>query len=262
MLQLPAGQLVVGGLPLHWVLGGVVAVVAVVLLLAERARLARLVAQETAARQAAETRALAADLAKTEFMANMSHEIRTPINAVIGMTELLLGERLTGNQRDKVAVVDTSAHALLALVDDLLDLSRIDAGQLRLKPEDFRLKTLIDEVVRISSPRAAAKGLQLEVEIAPGTPGSLHADAARLRQVLLNLTSNAIKFTSVGQVRISARLEGARWPAGPCVSRWRIPASASRRGCSRGFSSPSCRPIPPPAGGSAAPGWGSRSARS
>jgi signal transduction histidine kinase/CheY-like chemotaxis protein/HPt (histidine-containing phosphotransfer) domain-containing protein len=205
---LQVGQ-VMGATSLPYVLALVVAGVAVVLLLAERARLARLVGQEKASREAAETRSLAAEATKTEFMANMSHEIRTPINAVIGMTELLLRENMPAAQREKVAVVDTSAHALLALVDDLLDLSRIDAGQLRLRPEDFRLKTLIDEVVRISSPRAAAKGLRLEVEIAPGTADALHADAARLRQVLLNLTSNAIKFTSEGQVRIAARVEGA-----------------------------------------------------
>jgi signal transduction histidine kinase/CheY-like chemotaxis protein/HPt (histidine-containing phosphotransfer) domain-containing protein len=208
MYFLQVGQ-VMGATSLPYVLALVVAGVAVVLLLAERARLARLVGQEKASREAAETRSLAADATKTEFMANMSHEIRTPINAVIGMTELLLRESMPAAQREKVAVVDTSAHALLALVDDLLDLSRIDAGQLRLRPEDFRLKTLIDEVVRISSPRAAAKGLRLEVEIAPGTADALHADAARLRQVLLNLTSNAIKFTSEGQVRIAARVEGA-----------------------------------------------------
>ena len=198
-----------GSASLQLILGGVVALVVVALLVAERSRLARVVAEEGAARKAAETRALAADLAKTEFMANMSHEIRTPINAVLGMTELLLRENLAPSLREKVAVVDTSAHALLALVDDLLDLSRIDAGQLRLRPEDFRLRNLLDEVVRICSPRAAAKGIRLEVEVAPGTLDTLHSDAGRLRQVLLNLTSNAIKFTSEGLVRIAARIEGA-----------------------------------------------------
>lgn len=197
-----------GSSSLQLILGGVVALVVVALLLAERSRLARVVAEESAARKAAETRALAADLAKTEFMASMSHEIRTPINAVIGMTELLLRENLAPSLTEKLAVVDTSAHALLALVEDLLDLSRIDAGQLRLRPEDFRLGTLLEEVVRICSPRAAAKGIRLEVEVAPGTLDTLHGDAARLRQVLLNLTSNAIKFTSEGMVRISARIEG------------------------------------------------------
>ena len=210
---LQVGQ-VMGATSLPYVLALVVAAVAIVLLLAERARLARQVQQEKASREAAETRSQAAEATKTEFMANMSHEIRTPINAVIGMTELLLRDSLAAQQRDKIAVVDTSAHALLALVDDLLDLSRIDAGQLRLRPEDFRLKTLIDEVVRISSPRASAKGLRLEVEIAAGTADALHADAARLRQVLLNLTSNAIKFTSEGQVRIAARVEGASLASG------------------------------------------------
>src|SRR5882724_1134429 len=172
-------------------------------------RTRRALTEEIRIRKRAEQEARAADLAKSEFLANMSHEIRTPMNGVIGMAELLLRSPLPAEQREQVEAISTSAEALLVLVDDILDLSKIEASRLELQDTDLELRVLVESILRLLTPRATAKGLALHCEIAPGVPERLRGDAARLRQVLLNLIGNAVKFTPAGTVAVRIEPEAA-----------------------------------------------------
>ena len=150
-----------------------------------------------------------ANLAKSEFLANMSHDIRTPMNGIIGMTDVLLNTRLSANQRDYVEIISRSSSALLALINNILDLSRIEAGRLPLEEGPLDLREVVEGVGQTLALQAQEKGVEMIVRYAPSTPRALVGDAGRLRQVVLNLAANAVKFTEEGHVVIDIAAVGA-----------------------------------------------------
>jgi signal transduction histidine kinase/CheY-like chemotaxis protein len=184
-----------------------VAVTLVLLAIAWIEVLRRRVRQQTADLRRAKEAAEAANRAKSEFLANMSHEIRTPMNGILGMTQLTLETDLTPEQKEYLSMARASADSLLSLINDILDFSKIEAGRLELDASAFRLDELITRTVKPMAVHAAQKGVELLCDISPDLPNRLIGDANCLRQVLLNLLGNAVKFTREGEVALRVEQE-------------------------------------------------------
>lgn len=189
---------------------------------------ARAIEEFTRSRELAEQAAAeAASRARSTFLATVSHEIRTPLNSVIGLTTIVLASQLSERQRECLDTVRTSAQSLLTILNDILDFSAIDAGSLRLCQETSTLRPLLEEVIDLCAPQAHERALELTLIIADGVPERIETDALRLRQILLNLVNNAVKFTQQGEVELSvigvheptdqARLEFAVRDTGPGI---------------------------------------------
>ena len=165
--------------------------------------LERKVAERTDQLREMRDRAIEGSRVKSAFLANMSHEIRTPLSSIVGMAELLMQSELSGAQAEQATIILQATRSLLGIVNDILDLSKLEAGKLELREQDFDLCQLLSDVGRTVRQPALDKRLELRLLIDPGVPRFLHGDDSRLRQILLNLATNAIKFTDSGQVSIS-----------------------------------------------------------
>jgi PAS domain S-box-containing protein len=161
--------------------------------------------------QRAKVSAESANRAKSEFLTTMSHEMRTPMNAILGMADLLSESSLSEDQRDYVRIFQRAGANLLELINNILDLSKVESGHFQLESIGFDLRTLLEKIIELMVPQARNRGLQLTLEVLPGVPVGLVGDPSRLRQILINLIGNAVKFTERGSVTLRVELEWAGW---------------------------------------------------
>ncbi|MBF0256850.1 MAG: PAS domain S-box protein, partial [Gammaproteobacteria bacterium] len=172
---------------------------------ANQQQLEALVEERTQALVEAQRRAEAASQAKSAFLANMSHEIRTPMNAIIGLIQLMKRASLTERQAERLDKITASSHHLLTIINDILDISKIEAGKMQLEQENFHLSAIFNHIQSILRDQAEAKGLDISID-SDDVPPWLQGDATRIRQALLNFTSNAVKFTEEGSIALRSRL--------------------------------------------------------
>ncbi len=197
------GDYLVTASPIHDAKGSLIGSVHVARDITERKKAEREMRRYADALEAAKGKAEEASRAKSDFLANISHEIRTPLNAILGFSEILVDMVSAEQQKNYLKSIHSSGHALLSLITEILDLSKIEAGRMEIRPEPAHLGQLMDEIQDMFHQKARQKGLCLRIDLDPALPRQVVMDAARVRQVLINLMGNAVKFTPTGAVRVA-----------------------------------------------------------